>query len=237
MDLGRPEEWDYKGEGNANAVFSYVGTLPFLKSRVLRVKKLSSASKATARTRQSPAEAGALAQLEQCIWGPVLGTTDGVAREVAYQQGVMAEIIGRQYVLKQEQVELPEDLAARLAEKLWQHGRPACGRQAIRPDHDIKRRISRYALHQQLKLAQGSISRASAYDPLDLFSGTPAHMTRALHALVEDPQNNLKLFCNGRPADSSQLQALVQAWLQLDSRDAVAALVRLLQQVLSAEGV
>eukprot|EP00884_Botryococcus_braunii_P007651 jgi/Botrbrau1/16888/Bobra.150_2s0102.2 len=63
--------------------------------------------------------------------------------------------------------------------------------------------ISRFHLKQLLKLAQGHVSRISRYNPLDLFSGRAERLARALSALLEDPQNNLKLFVNGHPVPQS----------------------------------
>ncbi len=45
---------------------------------------------------------------------------------------------------------------------------------------------------------QGKISACSAYDPCDLFSGDPARLRCALSALLQQPQNNLLLFVDGR---------------------------------------
>jgi hypothetical protein len=61
----------------------------------------------------------------------------------------------------------------------------------------MKAGTSRYAMHQHLKLARGSIDRVSAYDPLDLFSNEGARVRRALDALVECPQNNWRVWRHG----------------------------------------
>lgn len=37
--LGTSSAWVLKGEGNANAVFGYVGTAPALIGRVIRIRK------------------------------------------------------------------------------------------------------------------------------------------------------------------------------------------------------
>ena len=61
----------------------------------------------------------------------------------------------------------------------------------------LKHSISRYQLHQSLKLEQGLIDRRSAYDPSDLFSNDPNRMKKAIDALIDCPQNNLALFLAG----------------------------------------
>lgn len=62
----------------------------------------------------------------------------------------------------------------------------------------LKHSRSRYQLHQLLKLEEGSIDACSTYDPCDLFSGEPSRLRAALAALLEQPQNNLRLFLGGQ---------------------------------------
>jgi len=50
-----------------------------------------------------------------------------------------------------------------------------------------------YAARQRLKISRGERSVASAYDPNDLFSGDFARISRAVNALFECPQNNLRV--------------------------------------------
>jgi Inositol-pentakisphosphate 2-kinase len=72
----------------------------------------------------------------------------------------------------------------------------------IQPDDiPLKHTTSRYQLHQLLKQDQGTISTVSSYDPLDLFSGKSDRIEKALHGLLNNPQNNLNAFINGRPID------------------------------------
>jgi len=68
-------------------------------------------------------------------------------------------------------------------------------------DVDLKHSTSRYQLHQLLKKDQGTITSVSSYDPLDLFSGVADRMEDALHSLLENPQNNLRIFINGKPVE------------------------------------
>lgn len=55
----------------------------------------------------------------------------------------------------------------------------------------------RYCTMQFSKLRNGKISRLSAYCPIDMFSGKPEAMRKSLNALLESPQNNLRIFRNG----------------------------------------
>ncbi|XP_055852480.1 inositol-pentakisphosphate 2-kinase isoform X2 [Episyrphus balteatus] len=55
----------------------------------------------------------------------------------------------------------------------------------------------RYCTMQFSKLRTRKISRLSAYCPIDMFSGKPKAMRKSLNALLECPQNNLRIFRNG----------------------------------------
>eukprot|EP01032_Pedospumella_encystans_P019498 gene19498-22166_t len=68
---------------------------------------------------------------------------------------------------------------------------------------DIKLKMSRYRLMQLYK--QAKVSRKNAwgnfvgvndYDPLDIFSGQPARIRKALCTLLMNPQNNFRLSLN-----------------------------------------
>ncbi|KAL3022727.1 hypothetical protein AAZX31_04G029500 [Glycine max] len=61
----------------------------------------------------------------------------------------------------------------------------------------IKRRITRFQMHQALKLHQGEISLLSEYNPLDLFSGSKERIYKAIKDLFTTPQNNFRVFMNG----------------------------------------
>ncbi|MBN3325799.1 IPPK kinase, partial [Atractosteus spatula] len=62
---------------------------------------------------------------------------------------------------------------------------------------EIKHKVCRFCMHQHLKLANGKWKRLSKYCPLDLFSGNKQRMYFAIKHLLEEAQNNLKIFKNG----------------------------------------
>ena len=82
--------------------------------------------------------------------------------------------------------------------------KPKCGflpaPELLHGPYAVQARVSRYALHQRLKVQQGRVARPSAYCPLDLFSRDRPRVARALRALVASPQNNLMVFADGRRA-------------------------------------
>ena len=57
---------------------------------------------------------------------------------------------------------------------------------------------SRFRLLQHHRLAAGEVARASGYDPVKLLSGEPRLVREALEAALVDPQNNLRVFVDGR---------------------------------------
>ncbi|XP_031622852.1 inositol-pentakisphosphate 2-kinase [Contarinia nasturtii] len=55
----------------------------------------------------------------------------------------------------------------------------------------------RYCAMQHQKVNGRNVKRLSKYCPLDLFSGDKARMKKAISGLIESPQNNFRVFCNG----------------------------------------
>ncbi|XP_078517508.1 inositol-pentakisphosphate 2-kinase [Lissotriton helveticus] len=62
---------------------------------------------------------------------------------------------------------------------------------------EVKHRVCRFCMYQRLKVAKGKWKRISRYCPLDLFSGNKQRMHFALSNLLQEAQNNLKIFKNG----------------------------------------
>lgn len=96
-------------------------------------------------------------------------------------------------------------------------------------------------------MLQGNISKVSSYDPLDLFSQDPTRMQKALLALFQDPQNNLRLFLAGKPVQleaGTSLEVTAAAVSEAFGPQvacmlpaaAVQVLVSALQDVLNQEG-
>lgn len=98
--------------------------------------------------------------------------------------------------------------------------KPKCGflPQLPSPQRCTKRSVTRFAMHQRLKLKDGQVLKARAcgasvlgarahallvlqesrYCPLDIFSHEPGRMHTALRALLDAPQNNLTVRCDGK---------------------------------------
>lgn len=67
----------------------------------------------------------------------------------------------------------------------------------ISKENSIKKRVTRYKMHQHLKFHQGQVSKTSDYDPLDLFSGSKGRISTAIQSFFSTPQNNFRIFVNG----------------------------------------
>ena len=99
--------------------------------------------------------------------------------------------------------------------------------------------LCRYCTHQRLKLSNGKIKSPSRFCPTDLVSGDETSMNYALDALLDNPQNNLKIFLDGtirfhENSDYSDLSFLQESGLFGDADDTKALLKRMLIEVGSA---
>ncbi|KAG7207081.1 hypothetical protein KM043_000960 [Ampulex compressa] len=78
-----------------------------------------------------------------------------------------------------------------------------------------------YCLTQYYKLKRKAIARRSDYCPFDLFSGARDRMRRSLESLLRSPQNNLKIFKDGRvvyeqESSPSDLDRTLSEWFRSD---------------------
>ncbi|XP_061687455.1 inositol-pentakisphosphate 2-kinase [Syngnathoides biaculeatus] len=94
--------------------------------------------------------------------------------------------------------------------------KPKCGflPSAEHISRDVKSKVCRFCMHQHYKVASGRWKRRSLYCPLDLFSGSRQRMHFAVRQLIEEPQNNFKIFKGGQciyggSEDSSDLNSLL----------------------------
>ncbi|XP_076893121.1 inositol-pentakisphosphate 2-kinase-like [Bidens hawaiensis] len=79
--------------------------------------------------------------------------------------------------------------------------KPKCGflqcSRYISEEHTIKKSMTRFKLHQSLKLQQKMIPQLSQFDPLDMFSGSKERILKSIKDLFSTPQNNFRVFLNG----------------------------------------
>jgi hypothetical protein len=81
---------------------------------------------------------------------------------------------------------------------------------------DVKQSICKYCLLQWTKVnKEGKYPGRSGYCPLDLFSSDLKRVWHALICLLKDPQNNLRIFQNGKQVYSGEM--VTPSTNQLDS--------------------
>ncbi|KAG5048062.1 hypothetical protein JHK85_009165 [Glycine max] len=208
-------EWVYRGEGAANLVLAYTGSSPTFIGKVMRIRKCPR-NGAEGMCMRSPS---ALTAHERLLWKDVDELISSSDNEIACQlfsHHVMKPLLGPKYIdagmlvgVSREFLELVEKNVIRQrpawrvdnAQVDMHRDSPKCGfiplSRFISEGTAIKRRITRFQMHQALKLHQGEISLLSEYNPLDLFSGSKERIYKAIKDLFTTPQNNFRVFMNG----------------------------------------
>ncbi|KPP79609.1 inositol-pentakisphosphate 2-kinase-like, partial [Scleropages formosus] len=218
MELEKMDEndWRYHGEGNRSLVVSHVQN-----SQVLRLLKypMDDAEHARQTTDQAFRHIQNIVDYSKNVMKPLLG-------EECVHHGEAVKLpldFLRQLSLKVQQ-ERPESRcdkvmdtfsgcalclpnltqlsACRLSKRSPQlciEIKPKCGFLPFSQHvtQEVKRRVCRFCMHQHFKLANGKWKRMSRYCPLDLFSGNKQRMYFAIKHLLEEPQNNFKIFTSG----------------------------------------
>lgn len=218
MELGKMDEndWKYHGEGNKSLVVSHVQH-----SRVLRLLKYPSQdAENSQQTEQAYRHILNIVDFCKHVMKPLLG-------EVFVHSGEVVKLpldFVRHLSLKVQQ-ERPELRCDKVMDtfsgyalclpnltqlsgcQFGDHRPPLCVE--IKPKcgflpfstyvtKECKRRLCRFCMHQHYKLANGKWKRQSRYCPLDLFSGNKQRMYIAIKHLLEEPQNNFKIFKGGQ---------------------------------------
>mmetsp|Transcript_5079 Transcript_5079/g.13034 ORF Transcript_5079/g.13034 Transcript_5079/m.13034 type:complete len:428 (+) Transcript_5079:87-1370(+) len=208
-----PTDWAYIAEGALNLVLRYTGTAPELEGYILRVRK------------DNPEAAGGKADPDP--WAESLRFADKMivpiigrryvqkAHQVPLAPGFMDELA---QVIESSRPEKrrvhPLDTSLQTALLMTDNtslpggaGPSVCFELKLKwgfvpatcpfVTHEVKKRVNRFVMHQQLKFAQGKLDTLSRYSPMDLFSYEPKRVRAALDALVATPQNNFRMFVNG----------------------------------------
>ncbi|XP_069142519.1 inositol-pentakisphosphate 2-kinase-like [Argopecten irradians] len=94
----------------------------------------------------------------------------------------------------------------------------------------IKSTVCKFCMHKKLKEKEGRWNNSSNYCPLDLFSGDRQRMKHALVSLYSIPQNNFKVFQDGREVFSDTVKDDLPAILHSFFGDSVNGLTNGLQK-------
>ncbi|KAI1890388.1 hypothetical protein AGOR_G00153210 [Albula goreensis] len=235
MELDKMDEndWKYHGEGNKSLVVSHSQH-----SRVLRLLKYpaENAEYAHQTTEQAFRHIQNIVDFNKNVMRPLLGE-----KYVHHGEAVKLPLdFVRQLSLKVQQ-ERPESRCDKVMDTfsgcavclpnlthisschITEHRpslcieiKPKCGFLPFsrHVSKEVKRKVCRFCMHQHFKLANGKWKRMSRYCPLDLFSGNKQRMYIAIKHLLEEPQNNFRIFKNGQLIysckDDGDLNELIQ---------------------------
>ncbi|XP_048872903.1 inositol-pentakisphosphate 2-kinase-like [Brienomyrus brachyistius] len=217
MELDKMDEngWKYHGEGNKSIVVSHIQhsqVLRFLKYSTEDLEHLHQTSE------QALLDIHNIVDFSTHIMRPLLG-------EINVHHGEPVKLpldFVKRLALRVDQ-ERPESRTDKVMDRFsgWalclpnltkfpDHHRehrpplcieikPKCGflpfsRQVTK---EVKWKVCRFCMHQRLKVSSGVWKRLSKYCPLDLFSGNNQRMHLAIRNLLDEPQNNLKIFRDG----------------------------------------
>eukprot|EP00397_Hematodinium_sp_SG-2012_P031575 GEMP01033538.1.p1 GENE.GEMP01033538.1~~GEMP01033538.1.p1 ORF type:complete len:406 (+),score=86.63 GEMP01033538.1:67-1284(+) len=174
------------GEGGMHSVFGYNGTDPKWRGKVLRLR------------RRDAVELKHEARMSNSVIPRLFGEACVPPQSIVYPHADLVrelklrtkhDVDGNVAIMTENVVDAPV-----AGECVSFEIKPKCGLV------EREQFPSRYQMLQRIKLKRCDITRISRYDPVDLFSGKKRRVSKALHALVENPQNNLKVFINGEAA-------------------------------------
>ncbi|XP_029907811.1 inositol-pentakisphosphate 2-kinase [Myripristis murdjan] len=218
MELDKMDEndWKYHGEGNKSLVVSHVQH-----SRVLRLLKYPAEDSENAP--QTPDQAFRhiqnIVDFSSSVMRPLLGEKFIHSGEVVR---LPLEFVRQLSIKVQHQrpawrcnkvmdiysgcalclpnLTLPSLHQSTHTPTLCIEIKPKCGflPSSKHVSKEIKTKVCRFCMHQHYKVASGKWKRSSLYCPLDLFSGNRQRMHSAIKHLIEEPQNNFKIFKGGQ---------------------------------------
>ncbi|KAJ3156283.1 Inositol-pentakisphosphate 2-kinase [Geranomyces michiganensis] len=245
--------WTYKGEGNANLVLSYTGPEPALTGRVLRLRKATDDDVLV--SEPSPYTLDDEIGFQSDVIAPLLGPEYVAQAQLVnvtpeFLQAVSQRVsAARPAVRRSRPLDLSQPHAALIKDLTYVPQGPdgkAPASFAVEIKHEVKRRTCRYCMHQQWKAKAAADKQhiahshvASTFCPLDLYSRDRVRVRAALDALLQNPQNNLRLFIEGHPTplNSDHAQTVLAEQLQTDAGNAMDVLFEHLTQILISDNL
>ncbi|KAJ2063256.1 hypothetical protein GGI17_001867 [Coemansia sp. S146] len=215
-----PNDWNYKGEGNENIIFSYRGSNTDICGWLLRLSKCdvaTSVNGCTAHRLDDTQRKRDNATYSTSVIGPLLGPEYILPqRLVALKPDFLRRLQAKSEPLRpahrlHRQIDLCQDVgvlmpnafrgtppvssSGRLRQSVTVELKPKWGFMpslgSVSPRNSAKSRVCRYCMHQFTKHASQDVS---GFCPLDLYSGDRHRIARALDSLAQSPQNNLRVF-------------------------------------------
>ncbi|CAH2046635.1 unnamed protein product [Thlaspi arvense] len=219
-------DWIYRGEGGANLVLAYAGSSPLFVGKVIRIQKARKNDKANKIVNGVVSVLTSDEQLLWKENSELISSSNKEVLEQSYVKNVIIPLLGPKHVHAGVRVSVSKEFLESVDKKVtkqrppWRVNaanvdtrisnggdcfsveiKPKCGflptSQFISEENMLKRSVSRFRMHQIMKLEYNEITEVSGYDPLDLFSGSKSRVSEAIKALYSIPQNNFRVFLNG----------------------------------------
>ncbi|KAJ1751195.1 hypothetical protein LPJ79_002307 [Coemansia sp. RSA 1821] len=203
-------DWSYSGEGNLKIVFSYTGADLKLTGWLLRLDKANNQNSLPEQHKRhensifSTHVIGSLIGSSYILPQKFVPVTPAFLTQLD-QHSLAVRPAHRTHV----HIDLAQQIGVLMPNMLKPGDEPAVTVE-LKPKwgylptsshicaaNEVKRRVCRYCMHQYLK-HQG---RGSDFCPLDMFSTSQDRIVRALDCLVQSPQNNLRVFVDGKIID------------------------------------
>lgn len=218
-----PTEWKFLAEGSDSILFGYVGTsIDSLKGKAMRLFKKSLLPNKVYIT---PEERKHKLQLHvnyiKRFAGSVLQDIDlgdiyTVTSEFIQKLAEITQPLRSERRVKESVIDVATTICCLHTNhcpmgSLTIEIKPKWGQKPVFPlipADSVKRTVSRFQLLQRLKLAKGEIKSISEYEPEDLFSNDRQRITRAMEAMIKNPQGNLKFFVDNQQVDVDKKKAL-----------------------------
>ncbi|KAK7842717.1 inositol-pentakisphosphate 2-kinase [Quercus suber] len=203
-------DWANRGEGACNLVLAYTGSSSSFVGKVMRVQKVPRVGSPGS---WSPTVLSKNERFSDLGWDRIWPMRVLVSREFLelIEKNVLCERPA--WRVDAAKVDTDCDSALLMSDHSLFPGtlkgvpcifveiKPKCGflpcSRFISEANADKRIISRFRMHQTLKLHQGEISELSEYNPLNLFSKSEDKIHKAINYLFTTPQNNFRVFLNG----------------------------------------
>jgi hypothetical protein len=196
FEASDPHSWHYFAQGAVNVMFRYVSAQQSkLSQDLLRIPKLQSKHGSGAAEDFNDVEEQRMfrARFFQLCGAQYMPTLIEIKIDPAFLNGLPE--IGCS-LIPCGFASLIQDVSA-AAGGLTIEIKPKCGivpsLSNLSSDHVCKAKTCRFCMYQYTKFNQGKVPRISSYCPIKFFSGDLEATTLSLIALLDCPQNNLKI--------------------------------------------
>ena len=213
----------YIAEGNIHVVFQLND------KDVLRISKQSQSdaitTTRTATRTTTDSTAFTTSQCIQHVWTHLLGVQYiNIPRPITISSSTIVKLNNILFQLEKSSERDKKRLGSRITSTdghllnnafVFSHSieiKPKCGclpSATVISPNSPKHHISRYQMHQHLKLYNNEIQSISQYSPLDFFSGNDRLRRKSLLQLSNTPQNNFRYFIHGIQSKATATSPLI----------------------------